>query len=156
MFLFGLLVACQSEDNSGFSTNGTDTVNPSSIVTGSDDDGSGTASNGDLNGVNPIVSGLDAFFIDLEGDTFVEVHVFVDDAQDDLMNGALEVDYTWGDQTASMELSIDGDSVLVETGELTFLISDVDSGSTYEIFVTVYDEAGNPSEPVSGEVSPVE
>ena len=50
------------------------------------------------------------------------MHIFVEDAQDDLLNGYLEIDYNWGDQSESLQQEIDGDAVVVETGELTFFI----------------------------------
>ena len=41
---------------------------------------------------------------------------------------------------------------MVEEGELTFFILDIDETSTYDVSVTVYDEASNPSEIYSTQV----
>ena len=86
------------------------------------------------------------------------MHVYVTDPQDDLLNGMLEVDYQWGEGefSESTEVDIDGETVLVEEGELTFFIGEVDETGTYDVSVTVYDEASNPSEIYSTQVSPSE
>lgn len=153
VWIFGLLMACQSDSNNGFSTTGTDTVNPDSVTTGSDGDGN-DGSSSSSGGVNPVITGMEGFFVDVDGEILLEMHIFVEDAQDDLLNGYLEIDYNWGDQSESLQQEIDGDAVVVETGELTFFISDVEATETYEVFVTVYDEPGNPSEQASAEVEP--
>lgn len=154
VWIFGLLMACQSESNDGFSTTGTDTVNPDSVVTGSNDGGNDGGSSSSSGGVNPVISGMEGFFVDMDGEIFLEMHIFVEDDQDDLLNGYMEIDYNWGDQSASLQQEIDGDAVLVETGELSFFLSEVDAQEKHEVFVTVYDEAGNPSEQSSVEVEP--
>ncbi len=150
---FALLFGCQSENNDGFSTSGNTTVNPDSLTGSTDGDGSGGSTSSD---VNPVISGMDGLFADDENGAILEMHVYVEDPQDDLLNGLLEVDYQWGDQTDSTQLDIDGEMVMVEEGELTFIISDVDDSSPYEVFVTVYDEQGNPSDQASTEVLPAE
>lgn len=158
VWIFGLLVACQSDNSSGFSTTGTDNIDPDSVVTGTGsgdsetDSETGTSSGG----VNPVISAMDGFFVDVGGEILLEMHVFVEDEQDDLLNGYLEIDYTWGDQGESLQQEIDGDAVVVETGELTFFIPEVDAQEEHEVFLTVYDEAGNPSEQASTKVSPFE
>ena len=156
VWIFGLLLACQSESNNGFSTTGTDTVNPDTVVTGSDNGGNEDGSSSSSGGVNPVITGMDGFFVDIDGEILLEVHIFVEDDQDDLLNGYLEIDYNWGDQSESLQQEIDGDAVLVETGELSFFIDGVESQEKHEVFVTVYDEAGNPSEQASVEVEPFE
>lgn len=154
--LFTLFVACQGETESGFSTSGNETVDTESL-TGSTGDGSGSESgSGSSNSVNPVVSGLDGMFVDTDNGTAIEMHIYVTDPQDDLLNGMLEVDYQWGDDAESVEVDIDGEMVLVEEGELTFLIPQADDSSTYEVSVTVYDEAGNPSEISTTQIAPTE
>ncbi len=150
---FGLL-ACQSDSDDGFSTSGNTTVNPDSLTGSNDGESNGGSSS--ENEVNPVISGMDGAFVDDGNGMMLEMHVYVEDPQDDLLNGWLEVDYQWNDQSDSGQMDIDGESVLVETGELTFLIPDVDETSPYEVFVTVYDEQGNPSEQSSVEVLPAE
>jgi hypothetical protein len=152
--LFSLFLACKGDSSSGFSTSGNASVNPDSI-TGSTDGGSSGSSN-DENSVNPVVSGMDGSFVSDTDGTMLEMHIYVEDPQDDLLNGFLEIDYQWGDSADSAQMDIDGENVLVEAGELTFFIPDVDDTYTYEVFVTVYDEASNPSEQSSTEVLPAE
>lgn len=156
MLLFTLFFACQEDTESGFSTSGNNSVDTDSI-TGSTGDGSGSESGGgSANSVNPVVSGLDGMFIDTDNGIAIEMHIYVTDPQDDLLNGMLEVDYQWGDAAESVEVDIDGEMVLVEDGELTFLIPEADGTSTYEVSVTVYDEASNPSDIASTQVVPAE
>ena len=155
-FLITLFFACQGETESGFSTSGNNTVDTDSL-SGSTGEGSGSESGaGSSNSVNPVVSGLSGMFVDSENGTAIEMHVYVTDPQDDLLNGMLEVDYQWGDDAESVEIDIDGEMVLVEEGELTFLIPEADDTSTYEVSVTVYDEASNPSEIVTAQVTQAE
>ena len=149
--MFSLLFPCQSDTESGFSTSGNTTVNPDSL-TGSTDEGSTEGSN--PTSLNPVVSGLDGSFVEDETGVVLEMHVYVEDPQGDILNGMLEVDYQWGDNTDSTQMDIDGGTVLIEEGEVTFFILDVDDTSTYEVFVTVYDEQRNSSEEVSAEILP--
>ena len=152
--LLSLFLACSGDSDSTFSSAGNTTVDPDSL-TGSTEGGSDGGSSSD-GGVNPVISGMDGAFVELDDGMAIEMHIYVDDAQDDLLNGTLEVDYQWDDSSESAELTIDGETVLVEEGELTFFISDVDETATYEVFVTVYDEASNPSDQASTEVLPAE
>ena len=154
--LFTLFFACQGDTESGFSTSGNNTVDTDSL-TGSTGDGTGSESgSGSSNSVNPVISGMDGMFVESDNGTAIEMHIYVTDPQDDLLNGMLEVDYQWGDDAESVEVDIDGEMVLVEEGELTFVIPEADGTTTYEISVTVYDEANNPSEIASTQVNPAE
>ena len=154
--LLSLFFACQEDAESGFSTSGNNTIDTDAL-TDNTEGGSGDASDSS-NSVNPLISGLDGYFVADENGIALEMHVYVTDPQGDLLNGMLEVDYQWGEGASaeSTELDIDGELVLVEEGELTFFIGDVDETSTYDISVTVYDEASNPSEIYSTQVSPSE
>ena len=152
--LLSFFLACQGDSDSTFSSAGNTTVDPDSL-TGSTEGGESSESSSD-GGVNPVISGMEGLFVEQDDGMAIEMHIYVDDAQDDLLNGILEVDYQWGDDSDSAEIDIDGENVLVEEGELTFFISNVDETSTYEIFVTVYDEASNPSDQASAEVIPAE
>ena len=84
---------------------------------------------------------MDGYFVADSNGIALEMHIYVTDPQDDLLNGMLEVDYQWGESAESTEMDIDGETVLVEEGELTFFILDIDETSTYDVSVTVYDEA---------------
>ena len=125
-------------------------MNPDSL-TGSTDEGS-TGTN--PTSLNPVVSGMDGAFVNDDNGVSLEMHVYVDDPQGDVLNGLLEVDYQWGENTGSTQMDIDGGIVLIEPGEVTFFILDVDDTSPYEVFVTVYDEQRNSSEEVSTEILP--
>ena len=154
--LLSLFFACQGDTESGFSTSGNNT-NDTDALTDSTEGGSGDASDSE-NSVNPLISGMDGYFVADANGIALEMHVYVTDPQGDLLNGMLEVDYQWGDgeSAESTEIDIDGEAVLVEEGELTFFIGEVDETSTYDVSVTVYDEASNPSEIYSTQVSPSE
>ena len=65
VWIFGLLMACQSDSNNGFSTTGTDTVNPDSVTTGSDGDGN-DGSSSSSGGVNPVITDMEGF-VDVDG-----------------------------------------------------------------------------------------
>ena len=95
-------------------------------------------------------------FVETDNGTSIEMHIYVTDPQDDLLNGFLEVDYQWDENAESVEVDIDGEMVLVEEGELTFIIPEADGSSTYEVSVTVYDEASNPSEIATAQITPTE
>ena len=147
--LWSILLACQPETTYDFSTSGNNSVRPNGSLTGRDDTEDGTTE-----AVNPVISAVSGFFFEDAGKAMIEMHVFVLDPQDDLLNGSIELDFSWGDQSESTSLSIDGDTVVVETGEITFWIEDVDMTATYDVFVTVFDEVGNPSEQMTAQVSP--
>ena len=148
-----LFLACQSDTESGFSTSGNSSIDTDSLTESTGGSGDGESSSGD---VNPVVSGMDGYFVADSNGIALEMHIYVTDPQDDLLNGMLEVDYQWGDSAESTEIDIDGETVLVEEGELTFFISDVDDSSTYDVSITVYDEASNPSEIYSTQIVPSE
>ncbi len=149
--LLGIMLACQTED-SGFSSLGNSTVDPGGVSTGQ-----GSDTDGDFSGVNPQISFINGQFIfDEEDAASMEIHVFVVDPQDDLLNGSLDVNFGWADQNEAVQMEIDGEAVLVETGELTFVIPEVISTETYQVFVTVYDEQGNASGEANTAVAPSE
>ena len=150
--LLSLLFACQGDTESGFSTYGNNTVDTDAL-TESTGSGSGESSS---NNVNPVISGMAGYFVADANGIALEMHIYVTDPQDDLLNGMLEVDYQWEEFAESTEMDIDGDTVLVEEGELTFFISDIEETTTYDVSVTVYDEASNPSQVYSTQVLPPE
>lgn len=150
--LLSLLFACQGDTESGFSTSGNNTIDTDSLT---ESTGSGDADDSS-NSVNPVVSGMDGYFVADENGVALEMHIYVTDPQDDLLNGMLEVDYQWEESSESTQMNIDGETVLVEEGELTFFISDIEETTTYDVSVTVYDEASNPSQVYSTQVSPPE
>ena len=151
--LISLFFACQGDTESGFSTSGNNTIDTDVLTDSTDGDASGST-----NSVNPVISGMEGYFVADSNGIALEMHVYVTDPQDDLLNGMLEVDYQWGEGefSESAEVDIDGETVLVEEGELTFFIGEVDETGTYDVSVTVYDEASNPSEIYSTQVSPSE
>ena len=146
--LLPLFFACQADTESGFSTSGNNTIDTDSLT-----DNTGGGSGDTTSSVNPVISGMAGYFVADENGVALEMHIYVTDPQDDLLNGMLEVDYQWGDSSEwiPIQLDIDGETVLVEEGELTFVIPDVET-DTYEVAVTVYDEASNPSEVYSVQV----
>ena len=151
--LLGILFACHPDDNTGFSSTGSSTVDPSTLPTGDGSD------NGEVEytGEAPQISYMNGQFVfSDEGNIDLEAHIFVVDPQDDLLNGTIQVRYDWADQSESLELPIDGETVLVETGELTFLIPNVIGTQTYQLYVTVYDEQGNASDEANAAVAPTE
>lgn len=148
---FSLLFACQGNTESGFSTSGNNTIDTDSLT---ESTGSGEAD--DSNSVNPVISGMDGYFVADADGIALEMHVYVTDPQDDLLNGLLEVDYQWSEYSESTEIDIDGETVLVEEGELTFFIAGIEETTTYDVSVTVYDEASNPSQVYSTQVLPPE
>ena len=150
--LLSLLFACQGDTESGFSTSGNNTIDTDSLT---ESTGSGDADDSS-NSVNPVVSGMDGYFVADENGVALEMHIYVTDPQDDLLNGMLEVDYQWEESSESTQMDIDGETVLVEEGELTFFISDIEETTTYDVSVTVYDEASNPSQVYSTQVLPPE
>ena len=150
--LLSLLFACQGDTESGFSTSGNNTIDTDSLT---ESTGSGNADDSS-NSVNPIISGMDGYFVADTNGIALEMHIYVTDPQEDLLNGTIEVDYQAGDYSESTEMAIDGETVLVEEGELTFFILDVDETETYDVSVTVYDEASNPSQVYSTQVLPPE
>ena len=150
--LLGILFACQPDDTTGFSSTGSSTVDPSNLPTGD-----GESNGGEFSSVDPQISFMNGQFVyDESGNASIEMHVFVVDPQDDLLNGVIDLQYGWADQTETEQLDIDGDTVLVETGELTFVIPDVIADQTYQVFVTVYDEQGNSSGQSNAAVAPSE
>lgn len=150
--LLSLLFACQGDTESGFSTYGNNTIDTDALT---ESTGSGNGEDSS-NSVNPVISGMDGYFVADANGIALEMHIYVSDPQDDLLNGMLEVDYQWGESAESTEMDIDGETVLVEEGELTFFISDIEETTTYDVSVTVYDEASNPSQVYSTQVSPPE
>ena len=150
--LLSLLFACQGDTESGFSTYGNNTIDTDALT---ESTGSGHGEDSS-NSVNPVISGMDGYFVADANGIALEMHIYVSDPQDDLLNGMLEVDYQWGESAESTEMDIDGETVLVEEGELTFFISDIEETTTYDVSVTVYDEASNPSQVYSTQVSPPE
>lgn len=151
--MLSLFFACQGDTESGFSTSGNNTIDTDSL-TSNTESGSGDGSSSS-NSVNPVISGMDGYFVADESGVSLEMHIYVTDPQDDLLNGLLEVDYQWGDSAESREIDIDGETVLIEEGELTFFILDVQT-DTYDVSVTVYDEASNPSQVYSTQITPPE
>ena len=150
--LLSLLFACQGDTESGFSTYGNNTIDTDAL---NESTGSGNAEDAS-NNVNPVISGMDGYFVADANGIALEMHIYVTDPQDDLLNGMLEVDYQWEESSESTEMDIDGDTVLVEEGELTFFIVNIEETTTYDVSVTVYDEASNPSQVYSTQVLPPE
>lgn len=150
--LLSLLFACQGDTESGFSTYGNNTIDTDAL---NESTGSGNAEDSS-NNVNPVISGMDGYFVADANGIALEMHIYVTDPQDDLLNGMLEVDYQWEESSESTEMDIDGDTVLVEEGELTFFIVNIEETTTYDVSVTVYDEASNPSQVYSTQVLPPE
>ena len=150
--LLSLLFACQGDTESGFSTYGNNTIDTDALT---ESTGSGNGEDSS-NSVNPVISGMDGYFVADANGIALEMHIYVTDPQDDLLNGMLEVDYQWEESSESTEMDIDGETVLVEEGELTFFISDIEETTTYDVSVTVYDEASNPSQVYSTQVLPPE
>ena len=150
--LLSLLFACQGDTESGFSTYGNNTIDTDAL---NESTGSGNAEDSS-NNVNPVISGMDGYFVADANGIALEMHIYVTDPQDDLLNGMLEVDYQWEESSESTEMDIDGDTVLVEEGELTFFIVNIEETTTYDVSVTVYDEASNPSQVYSSQVLPPE
>ena len=150
--LLSLLFACQGDTESGFSTYGNNTVDTDALTESTGSGGGEDSSNS----VNPVISGMDGYFVADANGIALEMHIYVTDPQDDLLNGMLEVDYQWEESSESTEMDIDGETVLVEEGELTFFISDIEETTTYDVSVTVYDEASNPSQVYSTQVLPPE
>ena len=151
--MLSLFLACQGDTESGFSTSGNSSIDTDSLTESTGGSGDGESSSGN---VNPVISGMDGYFVADSNGIALEMHIYVTDPQDDLLNGMIEVDYQWGESAESTEIEIDGETVLVEEGELTFFILDIDETSTYDVSVTVYDEASNPSEIYSTQISPSE
>ena len=49
-------------------------------------------------------------FVESDNGTAIEMHIYVTDPQDDLLNGMLGMDQ-WGDDEDSVEIDIDGEMV---------------------------------------------
>ena len=165
-YLFFALIACSGTDKTGFSTSGTGTTpnelgptgSGSSGGNGSGDNGSGNGSgggdvtSGDLAGVEnedaPLISGVDAFFTEYEGQgDLIEVHVYYEDAQDDLEGGKMALSYSNEDTSGADDISLDASnaSANLEEGEVTVLFSNVDTAQDYQFRIRLTDAAGNQS-----------
>lgn len=162
-YLFFAFMACQSEDPAGFSTSGTG-VNPNDLgpigSDSSDDGNSGGGSgsggedvtSGDLADVEnddaPLISGVDAFFTEYEGQgDLIEVHVYYTDAQDDIEGGEMTLSYSNDDTSGTDTVSLDSEnaSANLEDGEVTVLFSNVDTAQDYQFRIRLQDLAGNQS-----------
>lgn len=167
-YLFFAFVACSNVDNTGFSTSGTGT-NPNNLGptgsgstggngsggNGSGGDGSGgggDVTSGDLAGVEngdaPLILGVDAFFTEYEGQgDLIEVHVYYEDAQDDVEGGSMALSYSNEDTSGTDDISLDASnaSANLEDGEVTVLFSNVDTAQDYQFRVRLTDAAGNKS-----------
>ena len=147
--LLSLLFACQGDTESGFSTYGNSSIDTDSLT--EPVVGDGESSSGD---VNPVVSGMDGYFVADSNGIALEMHIYVTTHKMTCWTVCSAT--IRGESAESTELDIDGETVLVEEGELTFFILDIDETSTYDVSVTVYDEASNPSETYSTQVTPSE
>ena len=163
-YLFCMIFACQEADKTGFSTSGTG-INPNDLgptedgSTGSDDGSSGGGSgggddltSGDLAGVDnddaPLISGVDAFFTEYEGQgDLIEVHVYYSDTQDDIEGGTLALSYSNSDTSGSDNISLDRENASsnLEEGEVSVLFANVDTSQDYQFRVRLQDLAGNQS-----------
>ena len=159
-----MVLACQESDKTGFSTSGTG-INPNDLgsteggTTGSGEDSSGGGSgggedltSGDLAGVDnddaPLISGVDAFFTEYEGQgDLIEVHIYYSDTQDDIEGGALALSYSNSDTSGTDSISLDSEnaSANLESGEITVLFANVDTSQDYQFRVRLSDVAGNQS-----------
>ena len=164
-YLFFAFIACSDADKTGFSTSGTGT-NPNDLGpsgsgstggngsggSGSGDGSGGEVTSGDLADVEnddaPLISGVDAFFTEYEGQgDLIEVHVYYEDAQDDVEGGSMALSYSNNDTSGMDDISLDASnaSANLEDGEVTVLFSNVDTAQDYQFRVRLTDTAGNQS-----------
>jgi hypothetical protein len=164
-YLFCMIFACQEADKTGFSTSGTG-INPNDLgptddgnsePSGGSGGGNGTGggedlTSGDLEGVDnddaPLISGVDAFFTEYEGQgDLIEVHIYYTDTQDDIEGGTLALSYSNSDTSGSDSISLDSEnaSANLEEGEVTVLFANVDTSQDYQFRVRLQDVAGNQS-----------
>ena len=108
--MLSLFLACQGDTESGFSTSGNSSIDTDSLTESTGGSGDGESSSGN---VNPVISGMDGYFVADSNGIALEMHIYVTDPQDDLLNGMIEVDYQWGESAESSEIEIDGETVLV-------------------------------------------
>ncbi|MEC7985825.1 MAG: hypothetical protein VX278_11725 [Myxococcota bacterium] len=159
-YLFLALFACKNSNfDPGFSTNSSTSSNELGSNSGENDGtssgGSGTdetASSGDLAAADnedaPQISNMAAYFAELEGlGDVIEIHVFYEDAQDDLEGGTMSFAYSNGNESGLEELSLATTSsdAFLEDGEVTIYLQAVDTTLNYDFLVRLTDSSGNKS-----------
>jgi len=152
ILFFSILLSCKDFKASTFSVSSND-VNTLDDSDNLNDDTSDTYE--ELS-VAPEIRNVVAFFRSLGTEPpKIEVHARVDDENDDLMNGSVEINYSTGFDSYEHSLVIDSVDAFLEAGEVYFSIEEgVNSNNRYSLSVVISDEAGNSSLPYTTEVVP--
>jgi hypothetical protein len=156
ILFFSILLACKDAKESSYSISSNDDVNTFDDSDNLNDDAADTADTYEELSVAPEIRNIVAFFRSLGTEPpKIEVHARVDDVNDDLMNGSVEVNYSTGFDSYELSLVIDGIDAFTEGGDVYFFIEEgVNSNNLYSLSVVISDEAGNSSLPYTTEVVP--
>lgn len=157
ILLFSIFFACKPERSSSFSVSSNSNVNTFEDSDASNDDFADTAEDMSVeeDSVAPEIRNITAFFLFSETDPpRIEVHVRVDDWNDDLMNGSVEMSYATESNSYEFIALIDGVEAIFDSGNIYFLIEEgVDNDLFYTLSVVISDEAGNSSLPYMTELA---
>jgi hypothetical protein len=153
ILFFSILLACKDTKESTYSVSSSDDVN---TLDDSDNLNDDIAETYEELSVAPEIRNVVAFFRSLGTEPpKIEVHARVDDENDDLMSGSVDINYSTGFDSYELSLVIDGIDAFIEAGEVYFFIEEeVNSNNLYSLSVVISDEAGNSSLPYTTEVVP--
>jgi len=155
--LFALIWACSPDPIDGFSSTGTDTIDPDAYYpeNSSDSEESSTEEE-QAEGEAPFISDIMAYFVE-DVENRLELHVFYQDADDDLLNGLLEITVSNTLMEESYEMAIDGELVIPEPGEISTIVDDLFSDNEgFRLECRLTDAAGNVSNTAGVDVNSAE
>ena len=157
ILLFSIFFACKTERSRSFSVSSNSNVNTFEDSDDLNDDSADTAeyTSVEEDSVAPEIRTITAFFLSSETDPpRIEVHVRVDDWNDDLMNGSVEMSYATDINNHDFSSVIDGVDVMIEAGVISFIVEEgVQNDLFYTLSVVISDEAGNSSLPYMTELA---
>ena len=149
------------QSSSNTSSNSFDSNDQNGEENNDTDDQTSTDPEGSITEESPIIDNLSSFFnVDSDGIDIIETHVMFTDAQNDVENGQMFLEYSSDSTSGDLGMEIGGAYVTYESGddgyELTHYLYDIDPTAVYAIKVQIQDIAGNLSEEDNVNVNPVD
>lgn len=158
ILLFSIFFACKPERSRSFSVSSNSNVNTFEDSDDLNDNSADTAeyTSVEEGSVAPEIRNITAFFLSSETDPpKIEVHVRVDDLNDDIMNGLIETSYATESNSYEFIALIDGVEAIFDSGNIHFVIEEgVQNDLFYTLSVVISDESGNSSLPYMTELIP--
>lgn len=154
-FMISSIVWGCGDKNQGFgvSTGSTTTTDPSPFDTTEDTNNSDGTDTVETDVDSPTISNVLAYFASKpDGTNIIQVEMECDDPNDDILHGVVTVDYVSDTDSDSLRIDIDGNTTVFSEGILVFAFGNVDITESYDMQITLFDEANHPSNTVSASV----